>query len=112
MRKRFRKLKQYEQARQEIKRLRWVSVGGFVLVGLVGIAVTDLVWDAAERFIPYALLPFTALSGYAAYLNAELPKDERLITTVLNIFPGVVFGKSPLYTFILLAAINLPLFFI
>ena len=107
-----RRLKQYEQARQEIKRLRWVAVGGFVLVVLAGLALTELIGDAVERFLPYALLPFTALSGYAAYLNAELPKDERLITTVSDPRPWFVFGKSPLYTFILLALFNIVPFFI
>lgn len=112
MSKRFRRLKQYEQARQEIKRLRWVAVGGFVLVVLAGIALTEMIGDVVERYLPYALLPFTALSGYAAYLNAELPKDERLITTVLRVRPWFVFGKSPLATFVPLALFNIVLFFI
>lgn len=105
------RLKQFEEARQEIKRLRWVAIGGFVLVVLVGIALTEMIGDVVERFLPYALLPFTALSGYAAYLNAELPKDERLITTVLNVRPWFVFGKSPLFTFVLLALFNIVPFF-
>lgn len=105
------RLKQFEEARQEIKRLRWVAIGGFILVVLAGIALTEMIGDVVERFLPYALLPFTALSGYAAYLNAELPKDERLITTVLNVRPWLVFGKSPLCTFVLLALFNIVSFF-